>query len=84
MAAFSRVATALQADIYGTDGTKISSNDNWTMAPNAAAIEATGLAPTDRRELAIMLRVPAGSYTFIVRGKKGTEGIALLEAYQLD
>ncbi len=71
-------------DLYGADGTKISSNDNWKQAPNAAAIEATGLAPTKARESAIMLPVPAGAYTFIVRGKQGTQGIALVEAYQLD
>lgn len=69
--------------LYNADGAQIASNDDWQQASNAAAIEATGIAPTDSRESAILLPVAAGAYTCIARGKSDT-GIVLLEAYQLD
>jgi hypothetical protein len=59
------------------------SNDNWKDAPNAAEIAATGLAPSDDRESAILLPLSAGNYTAIVRGVNRTTGIALGEIYKL-
>ena len=59
-------------------------NDNWRDAPNASDIQATGLAPPDDRESAILMTLTPGSYTTIVRGKNGTTGIALAEAYKLN
>ena len=52
-------------------------------APNHAQIQATGLAPSDNRESAIMMTLPPGTYTAIVRGVNGTTGVALVEAYAL-
>ncbi len=81
------VANALQdptLDIYGADGVKIASNDGWRQASNAAEIAATGIAPADDREAAILMPLRAGNYTFIVRGAGDTEGIAAVEAYRLD
>lgn len=71
-------------DLYGADGVKIASNDDWRNASNAAEIEATGAAPSDDREAAILMPLPAGSYTFIARGEGDTQGIAAVETYQLD
>jgi hypothetical protein len=71
-------------ELYGSNGMKIRSNDDWQQAPNAGEIAATTMAPTDPRESAILLPVGAGNYTFIVRGKNNTEGVALVEAFQLD
>jgi hypothetical protein len=68
---------------YNGDGVQILSNDDWQQAPNAAAIEATGIAPKDSRESAILLPAVAGAYTCVARGKIDT-GIVLLEAFQLD
>jgi hypothetical protein len=62
----------------------MTTNDNWPDAPNAAEIQATGLAPPDDHESAILMTLPAGNYTTIVRGKNGTTGIALAEAYKLN
>jgi hypothetical protein len=47
-----------------------------------AEINATGIAPTDNRESAILKVLPAGHYTAIVRGKTGP-GVGLVEAYRL-
>jgi hypothetical protein len=41
------------------------------------------LNPTDSRESAIIASLPAGNYTAIVRGKNGTTGVGLVEAYRL-
>ena len=71
-------------EVYGADGMRVGSNDDWQEAANAAEIEATGLDPTDDRESAILMPLGAGPYTFIARGKDGTTGVALVEAYQLE
>lgn len=81
------VADALQdptLELHDSNGVLLRSNDDWRDAPNAAQIEATGLAPKHDRESAIMMKLPAGNYTGIVRGANGTKGIALAEAYKLD
>ena len=43
-----------------------------------------GLAPPNALESALVLHLPAGAYTAIVRGADGGTGIALAEVYQLD
>ena len=70
-------------DLYDDNGAILESNNNWSSAPNHAQIEATGLAPNDNRESAILMTLAPGNYTAIVRGVNGTTGVALLEAYAL-
>jgi hypothetical protein len=70
-------------DLYDANGTLLRSNDNWRSAPNRAQIQASGLAPTDNRESAILMNLAHGNYTAIVRGVNGTTGIALAEVYTL-
>ena len=58
-------------------------NDDWGQSPNAADIQAKGLAPLSSAESAVsMSNLPPGNYTAIVRGKN-TTGVALVEVYQL-
>jgi hypothetical protein len=71
-------------EVHDGNGALLSSNDNWKDAPNMTEIEASGLAPTEDRESAILLTLPAGNYTSIVRGVNRTTGIALAEAYKLN
>jgi hypothetical protein len=71
-------------EVHDGNGALLTSNDNWKDAPNMTEIEASGLAPTDDRESAILLTLPAGNYTSIVRGVNRTTGIALAEAYKLN
>jgi hypothetical protein len=47
-------------------------------------IQASGLAPTDPLESAIIATLQPGSYTAIVRGVNNTTGIGVVEAYDLD
>lgn len=80
------VATPLpdpNLEIHDGDGNIIAVNDNWASS-NADAIRATGLAPTNALESAVLLSdLAAGSYTGIVRGKNETTGVALVEVYRL-
>jgi hypothetical protein len=61
----------------------IFSNDNWKDTQQAA-IQATGAAPSDDRESAIVWTLAPGAYTAIVRGKNNSMGVALVEVYQLE
>ncbi|MEO5720159.1 MAG: DUF4331 domain-containing protein [Chthoniobacterales bacterium] len=65
-------------------GVKIAENDNWMVpAAQVAAIRATGLAPTNDLEAAVLIDLAPGNYTMVVRGKNGTTGVGLVEAYQV-
>jgi hypothetical protein len=62
--------------------TLIAANDDWSQSPNVAALQATQWVPTDLREAAEILTLPAGDYTVLVSGKNNTAGIALVEIYE--
>jgi hypothetical protein len=64
----------------------ISSNDNWEgTAQLAAAFVRVGAfsLPANSRDAALLLTLPAGSYTAQVSGVGSTSGIVLLEIYQV-
>jgi hypothetical protein len=69
--------------IQDANGTVIASNDNWQDDVNAIDIQKKGLAPPNASESAIVLHLPAGSYTAIVRGANDATGNALAEVYTL-
>jgi hypothetical protein len=71
-------------ELHDANGAILRSNDDWKQARNAAEIEATGLAPTDDRESAILLSLGPGNYTSVMRGIDRTTGIGLAETYKLD
>lgn len=71
-------------ELHDSNGALLSANDNWNDASNRSEIAATGLAPTDSRESAILTTPNLGTYTAVVRGAGGTTGVALLEAYLLN
>lgn len=70
-------------ELHASDGSLIMTNDNWKM-DQQSEIEATGLAPTNNLESAIVATLDPGSYTAIVSGKNGGTGVGLVEAYDLD
>jgi uncharacterized delta-60 repeat protein len=79
------IAGALQdptLELHDGNGT-LMSNDDW-QSSQRTEIEATGLAPTDIRESAIVATLPTGLYTAIVSGKDNTTGVAVVEAYVLE
>ena len=69
--------------IYDANGTAIASNDNWHDNINAIDVQKNGLAPPNASESALLLRLPAGLYTAIVRGANGGTGVGLAEVYNL-
>lgn len=71
--------------------TAIGRNDNWQTtqlggavdSDQAAEIQSSGVAPTNPAEAALIATLEPGSYTAIVSGVGDTEGIALVEVYDL-
>src|SRR6266496_4113075 len=63
--------------IQDANGTVIASNDNWQDDINAIDVQKNALSPPNERESAIVLHLPAGAYTAIVRGANGATGNAL-------
>ncbi|HWX15018.1 MAG TPA: choice-of-anchor Q domain-containing protein [Chthoniobacterales bacterium] len=70
-------------ELHDSHGNLIAFNDNWKESQRTE-ISATGLAPTDDRESAIVATLPPGNYTAIVHGVNGTTGVALVEVYKLN
>lgn len=68
--------------LHDANETVIASNDNWKDSQQAA-IAATGKAPPNDNESAILGLLAPGNYTAIVAGKNGTKGVALIEFYNL-
>jgi hypothetical protein len=63
-------------------------NDNWKIDDKSGRsqesdIRATGVAPTDARESALIATLSPGEYTAIVRGKAEGVGIGLVEVYDI-
>ena len=80
------VPNALQnptLELHNGSGSVITSNDDWKDTQQTL-IEATGFAPSDDRESAILITLQPGSYTAFEAGKNSTTGIGLMEVYDLD
>ena len=74
--------------------TAIAENDNWQVpmplcsitgntCGTPSDITATGLAPTNPLESAILIRLSPGAYTAIVSGVDGTTGVGLVEVFEV-
>ena len=63
------------------NGNVVQSNNNWKDT-DEAAIRATGKAPHNDLEAAILAPVAAGNYTAILSGNGGGTGIGLIEVYK--
>jgi CSLREA domain-containing protein len=70
-------------ELHYPDGTTVVTNNNWRDTQETE-IMATGLAPNDDLESAILATLEPGPYTAIVRGVNGGTGIGLVETYDLD
>jgi len=62
------------------NGTVLASNDDWKSLQQSE-IQATGLAPPNDKEAAVLTTLPPGSFTAIVSGKNGGTGIALVDVF---
>jgi len=71
-------------ELHDGNGVLLDTNDDWKQATNMAEIQATGLAPPNDRESAILKTLGPGNYTSIVRGVSRGTGIGLAEVFKLD
>lgn len=69
--------------LVNSNGTEIDVNNDWATDDKAAEIAASGIAPTNPKESAMLNTLAAGAYTAIVRSNTGASGVASVEAYQL-
>lgn len=64
-------------------GNQLAANDDWKTNTNVADIIASGIAPGDDLESALLIRLEPGAYTTVVSGAGGTTGIGLVEVYEV-
>jgi hypothetical protein len=67
--------------VRASDNTTVAVNDDWLTAANAAQLSASGFAPSDARESAILVTLAPGAYTAIVTGAGGATGVGIVEVY---
>src|SRR5204862_478569 len=70
-------------ELHGPDTFVTITNDNWRDTQESE-IQATGIAPTDDHEAAILLVLSPGAYTAVVRGADNGTGVGLVEVYNLE
>ena len=72
-------------EIRDVNGQLVASNDNWQNQSGgedvALAIYQHGLAPISPLESVVMVTLPPGPYTALLRGKNGGTGVGLVEVY---
>ena len=79
-------------ELHDATGAIVASNDNWKTtqqgplitADQVAAIQASGLAPTNDLESALIVTINPGAYTVVVQGVNNATGVGLMEIYDLD
>jgi hypothetical protein len=63
--------------------TVIAANDDWITSPDAGQIQASGFAPLDNAESAVMMTLQPGAYTTVVSGVGNTTGVAIVEVFRV-
>jgi len=72
-------------ELRNGDGVLLATNNDWADNPvQAAQLIATGLAPSDHRESAIVISLQPGLYTALLAGENNSIGIGLVEVYDID
>ena len=70
-------------ELHDASGALIFSNDNWRDVQESEII-ATGLAPANDLESAMVITLSPGAYTIILSGVGGTTGLGFAQFYSLD
>jgi hypothetical protein len=71
-------------ELRDAGGNVIASNDNFASSAQYSQIAATGVAPSDPRESAVVATLAPGNYTAVVRGTNNTTGVGMVEVFDLD
>ena len=70
-------------ELHDKNGALIASNNDW-QSDQKDAIAATGVAPTNPKESALLVTLlPAENYSAIVKDATNASGVALVEVYHL-
>ena len=69
--------------LFDHTGALIAANDNWKDTQQAQ-IQATGLAPPNNLDAAILITLSPGAYTVFLQGKAMATGNGLAEVYDVD
>jgi uncharacterized delta-60 repeat protein len=70
-------------ELRDENGALVSSNNNWRDTQQAQ-IEATGQAPSNDLESALVTTIPTGNYVAIVQGLSGTTGVGKVDIIDVD
>ena len=71
-------------EVHDISGGTIAVNDNWRMGGEEDVILASGAAPLNDKDAAVIVTLNAGAYTVVVRDGEGGTGVGLVEIYDLD
>jgi hypothetical protein len=63
--------------------TVLATNTDWQNANNASAVSATGLAPDNSREAAILTTLQPGAYTVFLQSQNTQLGIGIIEVFDM-
>jgi len=69
-------------ELHAADGSIITKNDDWRDT-QAAEIAASGFAPKDNRESALLTTLAPGAYSVVIREKTGQAGTGLVEVFDI-
>ncbi len=69
--------------IHDANGLMLATNDNWQDGEEVGDIQLNGLALPNPSESALLLNLPAGPYSAVVRGAGASTGVGLVEVYDL-
>lgn len=70
-------------ELHDAQGALIVANNDWGSSADAAAITASGLAPTNPKESAIIRTLSPGLSTVILQGADAGSGVGSVEIYNL-
>jgi hypothetical protein len=71
-------------ELHDASGNGVASNDDWQSGTQVNELIASGVAPTNPKEAAMIVTLAPGSYTAIVSGYNNGGGVALVEVYEFD
>jgi hypothetical protein len=69
-------------ELHDGNGALIQANNNWRDT-QGAALQSVGLAPSNNLESALLISVPPGNYTAVLKGADGGTGNGLVEVYKV-
>jgi hypothetical protein len=75
-------------ELHNANGATLKTNDNWKIDDQSSQsqetqIRATGLAPSNDLESALVASLGPDQYTVVVAGKNGGVGVGVVEVYNL-